>query len=40
MRLRLAGSGRYEAVLVPDEAIGTDQAQRFVWVVDVDDRAG
>ena len=39
VRLRLAGSGRYEAVLVPDEAIGTDQAQRFVWVVDAENRA-
>ncbi len=39
VRLRLAGSGRYEAVLVPDEAIGTDQAQRFVWVIDGENRA-
>jgi RND family efflux transporter MFP subunit len=39
VRLRLAGSGRYEAVLVPDEAIGTDQAQRFVWVIDAENKA-
>jgi RND family efflux transporter MFP subunit len=34
VRLRLPGSGTYEAVLIPDPAIGTDQAQRFVWVID------
>lgn len=39
VRLRLAGSGRYEAVLVPDEAIATDQAQRFVWVIDAENKA-
>lgn len=39
VRLRLAGSGRYEAVLVPDDAIGTDQAQRFVWALDDENRA-
>lgn len=39
VRLRLAGSGRYEAVLIPDEAIGTDQAQRFVWVIDAENKA-
>ena len=32
-RLRLLGSGRYDAVLIPDEAILTDQTQKFVWVV-------
>ena len=33
-RVRLpAGSNQYEAVLVPDEAIGSDQSQRFVFVV-------
>lgn len=39
VRLRLPGSGTYEAVLIPDEAIGTDQAQRFVWVLDDENRA-
>jgi len=39
VRLRLAGSGRYEAVLAPDEAIGTDQSQRFVWVIDGENKA-
>jgi len=33
-RLRLPGSGKYEAVLVPDSAIGTDQSEKFVFVVD------
>jgi RND family efflux transporter MFP subunit len=32
-RVRLPGSSRYEALLVPDEAIGTDQTQRFAFVV-------
>ena len=34
VRLRLQGSSTYEALLVPDEAVGTDQGQRFVWVID------
>jgi len=32
-RMRVRGSAPYPAILVPDRAIGTDQAQRFVWVV-------
>ena len=32
-RLRLPGSSRYEALLLPDEAIGSDQTQRFAFVV-------
>jgi len=36
-RVRLQGSPEYEAVLLPDEAIGTDQANRFVYVVGDDD---
>jgi RND family efflux transporter MFP subunit len=32
-RTRLPGSGRYEAVLIPDVAIGSDQTQRFALVV-------
>lgn len=32
-RVRLPGSGRYEALLLPDEAIGSDQSQRFVFAV-------
>jgi membrane fusion protein, multidrug efflux system len=32
-RMRVRGSAPYPAILVPDRAIATDQAQRFVWVV-------
>lgn len=35
-RVRLQGSLRYDALLVPDEAIGSDQAQKFVFVVNGD----
>jgi RND family efflux transporter MFP subunit len=37
-RVRLAGSGPYRALLVPDASIGTDQARRFVWVADEQNR--
>ena len=33
-RLSVPGSGRYRAVLVPDTAIGNDQSQRNLLVVD------
>ena len=33
---RLAGAGSYEAMLVPDAAIATDQARRIVYVVAAD----
>jgi len=33
---RLAGAGTYEAMLVPDAAIATDQARRIVYVVAAD----
>jgi multidrug efflux system membrane fusion protein len=32
-RVRVPGSPAYRAVMVPERAIGTDQDQRFVWVV-------
>ena len=35
-RVRLQGSSRYEAVLIPDEAIGSDQAQKFVLLLNGD----
>jgi RND family efflux transporter MFP subunit len=35
-RVRLQGSPPYEAILVPDEAVGSDQAQKFVFVVNGD----
>lgn len=38
-RLRLVGSAEYEATLLPQEAIGTEQGRRFVYVVDADDTA-
>jgi len=33
-RIRLLGSNQHPAVLVDDRAIGTDQSQKFVYVVD------
>ena len=35
-RIRLQGSNPHEAVLVPDEAVGSDQAQKFVLVMNGD----
>ncbi len=32
-RIRVPGSGRYSALLLPDQAIGTDLSQKFVMVV-------
>jgi RND family efflux transporter MFP subunit len=34
VRVQLKGRGPYAALLIPDEAIGTDQSKRFVMVVD------
>ena len=36
-RLRLPGSGEYEAVLIPDEAIVADQSRQIAYVVGEDD---
>lgn len=33
-RVRLPGSPRYDAILIPDKAVGTDQAEKFVLTVD------
>jgi RND family efflux transporter MFP subunit len=33
-RMRIEGSGPYNALLVPDEAVGTDQNEQFLLVVD------
>jgi membrane fusion protein, multidrug efflux system len=33
-RMRVRASVPYSAILVPDKAIATDQAQHFVWVID------
>ena len=38
-RLQLPGSGQYRAILIPDEAVGSDQSQKFVYVVDADGTA-
>ncbi|MBI1208010.1 MAG: efflux RND transporter periplasmic adaptor subunit [Azospirillum sp.] len=32
-RIEIPGSGHYHGVLIPDEAIASDQDRRFVWVV-------
>ena len=32
-RIRIPGSAPYKAVLIPDSAIGTDQASQFVYIV-------
>jgi len=36
VRLRLPGSAKYQALLVPQQSIGTDQGQKFVFVVGAD----
>ncbi len=38
-RVQVPGSPPYEALLVPDAAIGTEQARKYVLVVDADDTA-
>jgi RND family efflux transporter MFP subunit len=38
-RVRVPGSPPYEALLVPDAAISTEQARRFVTVIDAQDTA-
>lgn len=35
-RMRVPGSAEYEALLVPDAAIGTEQIRKFVYVVDAE----
>jgi len=35
-RVELRGQGPSSAVLIPDAAIGTDQAQKFVYVINED----
>lgn len=36
-RLQLLGSGEFDALLVPDSAILSDQSRRYVWTVGKDD---
>ena len=38
-RLQVPGSAPYQALLVPDVAIGTEQARKFVLVVNADNVA-
>ena len=38
-RIQIAGSAPYQALLVPDEAIGTEQARKYVLVVGSDNIA-
>lgn len=38
-RLKLVGSGVYDAVLIKDEAVGTDLGKKFVLVMDKDNKA-
>ncbi len=35
-RIRIPGSGKYPALLIPDRALGSDQAQKFVYVVNAE----
>jgi len=36
-RVRVPGSARHSAVLIPDQAVGTDQGQKFVYVLNDQD---
>jgi multidrug efflux system membrane fusion protein len=38
-RLKLVGSGTYSAMLIKDEAVGTDLGKKFVLVLDKDNKA-
>ncbi len=38
--MRLLGSGAYTALLIPDQAIVTDQTRQVVYVVDADGKVG
>ena len=38
VRIRLPMGAAYEATLVSEQALGTDQGQKFVYVVDTDDK--
>lgn len=35
-RIRIPGSGQYAALLVPDRALGSDQSQKFLYVVNAE----
>ena len=38
VRLQLLGSPPHPAILIPDQAIASDQSQKFVWVVSADSK--
>jgi RND family efflux transporter MFP subunit len=38
-RIEVPGSAPYEAMLIPDEAVGTEQARKFVYVADAENIA-
>ncbi len=38
-RLQLLASGKYDAIMIPDSAVQTDQGQKFVWTVLPNDTA-
>ncbi len=38
-RLKLVGSAQYDAMLINDEAVGTDLGKKFVLVMDQDNKA-
>jgi RND family efflux transporter MFP subunit len=38
-KVRIPGGERHDAVLIPDSAIGTDQANKYVMVIGSDDKA-
>jgi multidrug efflux system membrane fusion protein len=35
-RMRIPGSGKYQALLIPDRALGSDQSQKFAYVVNAE----
>ena len=39
VRVRAAASPKYKALLIPDDAVGVDQSQRYVFVVGADKKA-
>jgi RND family efflux transporter MFP subunit len=36
-RVRVPGSAKYPALMIPDQAVGTDQGQKFIYVVNDQD---
>ena len=37
-RIRILGSGKYKGLLVPEEAVGSDQDRRVVFIVDAQNK--